>query len=334
MSSDKTQLSSFSGDQQVHPVYLSIGNISKSIRRKPSYRAQVLIAYLPILDVSHLPGEAARIMRARYFHAAMRVVLKSLEEAGRNGIELTGGDGAVRLAFPILAVYVADHPEQSLVCCTRFGQRCPKCTAAVVDFSKLHVASWSLRQQRDTLKTLRHAQKLDSYRKAEEVLKSAGLTHVDIPFWANLPHCNIHSAISADILHQLYQGMLMHLIEWLTALIGAAELDARLKRLPETHGVRHFVNGISGLSQVSGPERKEMIKQLLGCAVGKISPRALRATRSLFDFIFISQYLSHSDDTLRYLDDALAAFHRDKQVFIDESARTGLCSSHPVPPTY
>ncbi|EIN13305.1 hypothetical protein PUNSTDRAFT_59004 [Punctularia strigosozonata HHB-11173 SS5] len=321
LSSDKTQLSTFSGDQQVHPVYLSIGNISKDIRRKPSYHAQVLIAYLPITDMSHLPDDVARVMRARSFHAAMRVVLRSLEDAGKTGVELTGGDGAVRLAFPIVAVYVADHPEQSLVCCTRFGQRCPKCSAAATDFAKHRLSSWTLRKQTDTLHNLRRAQAHGSYRKAEAALKAAGLTHVDDPFWAHLPHCNIHSAISADVLHQLYQGMLMHLIEWLTALIGASELDARLRRLPETHGVRHFANGISGLAQVSGPERKQMVKQLLGCAVGAISPRALRATRCLFDFIFIAQYISHSDETLQYLDEALAGFHADKQVFIDECAR-------------
>lgn len=304
-------------------MYLSIGNIAKGIRRKPSYRAQILVAYLPILDVSHLPDDAARVMRARSFHAAMRIVLRSLEDAGRNGIELTGGDGAIRLGFPIVAVYVADHPEQCLVVCTRFGQRCPKCTANVTEYGKHRVAAWSLRRQGNTLRTLKRAQRLDSYRKAEEVLKAAGLTHVEEPFWENLPHCNIHAAISADVLHQLYQGMLMHLIDWLTSLVGAAELDARLKRLPETHGIRYFAHGISGLTQVSGPERKQMVKQLLGCAIGKMSARAIRATRSLFDFIFMAQYISHSDDTLQYLDEALAGFHRDKQIFIDESARTG-----------
>ncbi|EIN09379.1 hypothetical protein PUNSTDRAFT_66356, partial [Punctularia strigosozonata HHB-11173 SS5] len=143
-----------------------------------------------------------------------------------------------------------------------------------------------------------------------------------------LPHCNIHAAISADVLHHLYQGMLMHLIDWLTSLIGAAELNARLKRLPAMHGIRHFANGISGLTQVSGPEQKQMVRQLLGCVVGTISPHALRATRSLFDFIFIAQYISHSDDTLQYLDNALAEFHMNKQVFIDEMPHFNIPKLH------
>ncbi|KAA1479326.1 hypothetical protein DENSPDRAFT_862008 [Dentipellis sp. KUC8613] len=321
LSSDKTQLSVFSGDQEVHPVYLTIGNISKDIRRKPSYRAQILIAYLPIADLAHLSDDAARVIRARMFHEAMTVVLKTLVGVGRTGTELTSGDGAVRKCFPIVAVYVADHPEQCLICCTRFGQQCPKCSAAVKDFGDHKLESWERRKQKDTLRTLRKASKLPSFARHEAVLKDAGLTHTVNPFWASLPFCNIHDTISPDILHQLIQGMIKHLIQWVTAIVGTVELDARLKCLPEAHGVRHFVNGISGLSQVTGPERKEICKQLLGCLVGKAPSRAIRATRALLDFLFIAQYQSHSDDTLGYLEDTLAEFHQHKSVFLEESAR-------------
>ncbi|KAF7348086.1 hypothetical protein MSAN_01761200 [Mycena sanguinolenta] len=46
ISSDKTQLTLF-GNKTAYPVYMSIGNIPKEIRRKPSRRAYVLLAYLP-----------------------------------------------------------------------------------------------------------------------------------------------------------------------------------------------------------------------------------------------------------------------------------------------
>ncbi|KAG1766094.1 hypothetical protein EDD22DRAFT_978596 [Suillus occidentalis] len=48
LASDKTALSQFCGDQEVWPVYLTLGNISKDIRRQPSKHAAILIAYLPI----------------------------------------------------------------------------------------------------------------------------------------------------------------------------------------------------------------------------------------------------------------------------------------------
>ena len=42
---NKTQLTVFGG-KQAYPVYLTIGNIPRDIRRKPSRHAQVLVGYI------------------------------------------------------------------------------------------------------------------------------------------------------------------------------------------------------------------------------------------------------------------------------------------------
>ncbi|EJD33149.1 hypothetical protein AURDEDRAFT_177772, partial [Auricularia subglabra TFB-10046 SS5] len=49
LSTDKTQLTAFSGEHTAYPVYMSIGNIAKHVRRQPSLRAFRLIGYLPTL---------------------------------------------------------------------------------------------------------------------------------------------------------------------------------------------------------------------------------------------------------------------------------------------
>ena len=50
---DKTQLTQFSGSKAAYPVYLTIGNIPKSLHRKPSMHASVLVAYLSIDKMTH-----------------------------------------------------------------------------------------------------------------------------------------------------------------------------------------------------------------------------------------------------------------------------------------
>ena len=58
VSSDKTQLTLFR-DTQAYPIYLTIGNIPKDIRRKPSRMAQILIGYIPTSKLLGLTNKAA-----------------------------------------------------------------------------------------------------------------------------------------------------------------------------------------------------------------------------------------------------------------------------------
>ncbi|KIY60564.1 hypothetical protein CYLTODRAFT_363872, partial [Cylindrobasidium torrendii FP15055 ss-10] len=89
--------------------------------------------------------------------------------------------------------------------------------------------------------------------------------NVTTPFWTDLPYTDIHLSQTPDVLHQLYQGVIKHLVEWCQSMGTEQELDRRIRRLPPGLGLRHFKNGISALSQVSGAERKDIGKILLGC---------------------------------------------------------------------
>ncbi|KAF9035760.1 hypothetical protein BJ165DRAFT_1355229, partial [Panaeolus papilionaceus] len=128
LASDKTQLTQFVGGISAYPVYLTIGNIPKATRRKPSSHVCILITYLSVDKVppKGLTEQQQRDRTQRIFHQAMRLILKPLIKAGTRGVEMTSSDGAVREVFPIVSCYVADYPEQCLISCTKYGT-CPKC---------------------------------------------------------------------------------------------------------------------------------------------------------------------------------------------------------------
>ncbi|KAF8493104.1 hypothetical protein JB92DRAFT_2750807 [Gautieria morchelliformis] len=80
ISSDKTQLSRFSGDKEAWPVYISVGNIAKSVRRQTSKCAMILLGYIPITKLECL-SEATRKDRAyRLFHYCMSYILGLFSE--------------------------------------------------------------------------------------------------------------------------------------------------------------------------------------------------------------------------------------------------------------
>ncbi|KAJ7667993.1 hypothetical protein B0H14DRAFT_2424805, partial [Mycena olivaceomarginata] len=120
-------------------------------------------------------------------------------------------------------------------------------------------------------------------------------------------------------LHQLYQGIIKHLIEWLKESLGEAELDARCRRLPPNPNIRLFMKGISQISRF-----------LLGIIIdvklsGDLSPvRLVEAVRGVLDFTYIAQYPMHTTETLTQLEDSRMLFHRNKGIFIDLGIREGF----------
>ncbi|EPS94102.1 hypothetical protein FOMPIDRAFT_1079245, partial [Fomitopsis schrenkii] len=101
-------------------------------------------------------------------------------------------------------------------------------------------------------------------------------------------------------------------------------LDRRIRCLPPAYGARHFKNGISALSQVSGTERKHIARILLACLVGKIPQEVMTAFRAILDFIYLAQYPAHDNDTLEYMEKALKTFHKHKSVLIKLGIREHL----------
>ncbi|KAF5356508.1 hypothetical protein D9757_014228 [Collybiopsis confluens] len=318
----------FSEMWTTYPVYLTLGNIPKALRRKPGARACVLIAYLSV-DKPFKDKQSKTLLKLRnyeLFHRSMAVVLEPLKEAGNpdgSGVEMTGGDGAVRGVYPLLATYVADSdPEQCLITRTKYGT-CPKCCRRANDLGL--PTPGERRTQTWTTETIQSA-RVELQTKGERAIHSCTMKE-DIsggnydPFWVGFPLTDIHRCITPDILHQLYQGVFKHLVDWVQKIVGEEELDERIRRLPSAFGVCHFGKGISSLSQVSGTEHKQIAKILLSCLKGKMELEGIVAVRSLLHFIHLAQYSSHNQDTLQYMQQELDTWHKYRSYFIDHQVR-------------
>jgi len=313
IATDKTSLTQFSGDKKAYPVYLTIGNISKDIRRQPSSRATILIGYLLIskLECFREAGDSRKFAVYRLFHHCMRIIMEPLIEAGKNGIEMTCADSFVRRIFPILAAYVADYPEQCLVACC-MENRCPCCL--VGRDKRGENTNLPLRSPAATLGTLfEHKNGNGPY-----LFDDEGLRPIYYPFWADLPYTDIFACITPDILHQLHKGVFKdHLVKWCTSLTSEGEVDARFKAMTNYHDLRHFKKGISSVSQWTGKEHKEMERVIVTILAGLVDSRVLKAVRTTIDFIYYAQYQSHTDITLARMQEALNTFHSHKDVFVE-----------------
>jgi hypothetical protein len=198
LASDKTNLSQFGGDKQAWPVYLTIGNISKDIRRQPSSHGTVLIGYLPVAKLTGFPESTQSNAHYRLYHKCMRILLRPLVKAGNEGVEMTCADRFVRQVFPILAAFVANHPEQCLVACCK-ENHCPRCIVSPNNRGENKMSA--LRTELSVRSTLYQKRNGDNPIEFED----EGLREIYSPFWADLPHSDIFLSITPDILHQLHK---------------------------------------------------------------------------------------------------------------------------------
>lgn len=313
---DETHRSAMCGGQVAYPVYITIGNIPKSIRRKVNRRATLLLGYLPVdhfTDVAD-PNERARL-RHQLTHDAMAVLMEPLKRAAKEGVVMTCADGRQRRVYPTPAVFEGDWPEQCGIASADEGG-CPVCEQ--VHDQRSHYPNLTpTRNPNDTLAALRAY--LQNDRDPGEL--AALRLKPWWPWWASIPNFNFHASIMPDLLHQLYQGMIKtHAVKWTKHVLGVELLDRCFKAMPGAVGLRQFTRGISGLkaTQWTGRESKEVAKQLLPIVAGQnpINSDFVSLIRSTLDFTFRAHQSQMTEGELDRLERGLAGFHLKKAALV------------------
>ena len=77
----------------------------------------LMIRYIPVTKLNCFSELKQKTQGQQIFHDCTKSLLQPLMDAGNSGVSIACADGFVCQVFPILAVYVADHPEQCLVTC-------------------------------------------------------------------------------------------------------------------------------------------------------------------------------------------------------------------------
>jgi hypothetical protein len=105
------------GKSSLHPIYITLGNISTWRRNKPD--AKQLLGYLPIIKSSNISEKRSQNFKnivREAFHKSMEIILEPLISL-KNGIDLSLGDKTYWF-FPKVSVIIADWPEAATFCLT------------------------------------------------------------------------------------------------------------------------------------------------------------------------------------------------------------------------
>ncbi|KAJ1304180.1 hypothetical protein OPQ81_008580 [Rhizoctonia solani] len=305
------------GGQEAYLVYVTIGNIPKSVRRRVNWCTTVLLGYLPVDGFSEVkdPNERSRL-RHKLVHDAMAILMAPLKHATKDGVVMECADGRQRRIYPIPAAFEGDWPEQCGMASADEGG-CPVCEQDYdhwSDYPNLAV----LRSPNGTLAALRAYLQSDKDPGELQALRLKPWW----PWWASIPYMNFHASIMPDLLHQLYQGMIKtHIIPWTKKAFGAHIVDKCFRAMPGAVGLRHFTKGISKIpgSRWTGHESKETAKQLLPVIASQpsVKPSFVSLTQSVLDFTYRAHKSQMSDSELQQLERALGEFHNNKPVLVE-----------------
>ncbi|KAG1779278.1 hypothetical protein EV702DRAFT_1178461 [Suillus placidus] len=290
LASDKTPVTRHTGSLEMHPTFLTIGNIHSEIRMKATSHAWECIAYIPSPEYI-TNNDYAGVLEARFWHSCMDMVLEKLKIASHTGEFMVDPMGCQRYTFTPLVTYIVDLPEQLMISCD--------------------LDPWKVRE-------------------FLEAAKKMSLSGVHKPFWCDWKYADPAAFLVPEILHTGHKFFFDHTLKWCKEVVGANELDARFRSqhkrvgtfralidfiykaqaptftdssinsmsdsLSEFHAHKHFITEVQARTGTSGPIVHFQIPKL---KLFNSFARSIRKSGAIIQYSADTpfQWTSHQRDT-------------------------------------
>ncbi|KAG2085487.1 hypothetical protein BD769DRAFT_1632797 [Suillus cothurnatus] len=285
--SDKTPVMQVTGGLEMHPVFITIGNIDSEVRSKATSRAWHCVGYMPIVKFKVHP-DYQTILQACLWHKCMCLIFANLKAAAAEGCFMPDPFRYICYVFTLLIAHICDLPEATMI-------------AAVID-------PWDL----------------DKFQKAAKAIYLSG---VHMPYWHDWMYACPSVFLTGEILHTGHKFFFDHPLNWVKETVGNNKLDACFTVQHKRVGTRHFANGVTHVKQMTGREHRDIQRTIVASIAGAAPPRFIRAICALVDFIYLAQNPVHSPNSLNSMARALSDFHSFKDAIVDAEARRGKNSA-------
>jgi hypothetical protein len=320
--SDKTHVTTGTGGLHMHPLFITISNISADVRQKATAHAWSCAAFIPIPKFNVHP-DFQSILHARVWHRCLDIVTASLKTTARVGKYSPDPFGQVRNMYTPLVAYTADLPEQLLISCVA-SSGSPVSIATTKQFGD--VQPYPSRHGSATLRVINDLCKaIDPWDIPvfQAAAKAIGLNGVHFPFWRDWNLSDPSLFLVPEILHTCHKFFFDHVLLWCKVAVGRTELDRRFKSLHKRIGYRHFGGGISHVKQMTSREHRDIQRTIVAVIAGAAPPQFIRAIRAIVDFIYLAQSPRHTTTSLWAMAQALQEFHDEKSIILEVGARRG-----------
>ncbi|KAG1907062.1 uncharacterized protein F5891DRAFT_940310 [Suillus fuscotomentosus] len=157
----------------------------------------------------------------------------------------------------------------------------------------------------------------------QEAAKASHLSGVQLPFWRDWRFADPAIFLAPELLHTCHKFFFDHILKWCKEVVGADELDTRFRSQHKRIGTRHFGQGVSHVSQMTGREHRDIQRTIVPTIAGVVDPDFVRAVRAMVDFIYKAQAPTFTPTSIADMTSSLQEFHEFKHTILRAEARRG-----------